>query len=116
MPRSGCPSPAETIWPAPKLSISRPATPLFFASAVGAGEDYGASQRFAAGALGAGFDGIRYLVRHDPSQKLYGIALFGAPRGADPGDKRWLHQSGPFPAELLARAEHEFGYRVLPTP
>jgi hypothetical protein len=85
-------------------------------ASLGAGEDYEASQRFAAAALAAGFDGIRYLVRHDPSHKLYGIALFGAPGAADPGDKRWPHQSGPIPAELIASAEHEFGYRVLPTP
>ena len=47
---------------------------------VSASDDYGPSQRFAASALESGFAGVRYLVRHDPAQKLYGVALF-APAG-----------------------------------
>ncbi|MGO9899342.1 MAG: RES domain-containing protein [Solirubrobacteraceae bacterium] len=46
-------------------------------ASLGANEQYAASQAFAADALDARFGGIRYLVRHDPAQKLYGIALFG---------------------------------------
>ena len=37
----------------------------------------GESQAFGVRALTAGVDGIRYLVRHDPAQRLYGLALFG---------------------------------------
>jgi hypothetical protein len=85
-------------------------------ASLGAGEEYQASQRFAAQALTAGFHGIRYLVRHDPAQKLYGIALFGPAGSADSSDPRWPHPSEPIPADLIARAEREFGYRVLPTP
>ncbi len=85
-------------------------------ASLGANEDYRASQQFAAQALGAGFEGIRYLVRHDPAQKLYGIALFGPAGSPDPGDRSWPHPSEPIPADLIARAEGEFGYRVLPIP
>ena len=48
---------------------------------LGAGDDYAPSQAFAADALRAGWDGVRYLLRHDPRQRLYGLALFG-PAGA----------------------------------
>jgi RES domain-containing protein len=95
---------------------SRRALAYGVTASLGAGEDYAASQRFAAHALAAGFDGIRYLVRHDPAQKLYGIALFGPPGAADPADGCWPHASGPIPGGVIARAEREFGYRVLPTP
>ena len=81
---------------------------------VSASEDYGPSQRFAAAALEAGFAGVRYLVRHDPAQKLYGVALF-APAGD--ADARWPEgDDGPVPAELAQRAVREFRYRILPAP
>jgi len=67
-------------------------------------------------ALAAPFDGIRYVVRRDPARRRYGIALFGPSGAADPADRRWRHPSVPIGAELIARAERDFGYRVLPTP
>lgn len=92
---------------------SRRALEFGVTATLGAGEDYTQSQAFAAQAVDAGFDGIRHLVRHDPSQHLYGIALFGAP-GADPdwpgGD------DGPIEVELAAEARAAFGYRVVPSP
>ena len=92
---------------------SRRALEFGVTATLGAGEDYTQSQAFAAQAVDAGFDGIRHLVRHDPSQHLYGIALFGAP-GADPdwpgGD------DGPIEVELAADARAAFGYRVVPLP
>lgn len=92
---------------------SRRALSFGVTAAVGAGESYAPSQRFAADAIAAGFDGVRYLVRHDPAQKLYGVALFGpagAPDGWPQGD------DAPLPDELVAEAARLFGYRVLPSP
>jgi hypothetical protein len=79
-------------------------------ASLGANEDYGPSQAFAAQAVDAGFDGIRYLVRHDPAQRLYGVALFGSEQEWPAGDDRDV------PGELIAEAKAAFGYRVLPSP
>jgi hypothetical protein len=83
---------------------------------LGAGGDYAASQEFACQAHRAGFDGVRWWVRHDPAQKLVGVALFG-PKGEPHDTDRW---PAPEPAELserlLARARRDFGYRVVPRP
>lgn len=82
---------------------------------VGASEDYAPSQAFAAAALEAGFAGVRYLVRHDPAQKLYGVALF-APAGV-PDDALWPEgEDRPIPGALVQRAISAFRYRVLPAP
>ncbi len=74
--------------------------------------DYRITQRWAAAFAAAGFDGVRYLLRHDPSQHLSGIALFG-PAGSPP----W---PAPPPEEieldLQLEVERRFGLRVLPTP
>jgi len=95
---------------------SRRALKFGVTASLGADERYEPSQVFAAEAVQEGFDGIRYLVRHDPAQKLYGIALF-APAGAtDPADPQWPTASAAILAELIAVAQRVFGYRVLPTP
>ena len=60
----------------------------------------------------AGFDGIHYLLRHDPSQRLAGVALFG-PAGAPP----WPFTPGdPIGLALIEEAERRFGLRVMPAP
>lgn len=82
----------------------------------GSGERYDESQTFAARALEDGFDGIRYFVRHDPAQKLYGIALFAQAGTPDPADRQWPADGGAIPDALVRDAERAFGYRVLPTP
>lgn len=93
---------------------SRRALGFGVTASLGAEERYERSQAFAAEAASAGFDGVRYLVRHDPSQRLYGIALFGPP-GA--GGEGWpADRDGPIPDELIAEAGAAFGCRVLPTP
>ncbi len=74
--------------------------------------DYTRVQAWAAAFAAAGFDGIRYLLRHDPSQRLVGIALFG-PAGAAEGSFR---PGEPIGTELLVEAERRFGVRVMPTP
>jgi RES domain len=96
---------------------SRRALEYGVTASVGAGESYGVSHRFAADALAAGFDGVRYLVRHDPAQKLYGFALFGPAGALDPHDSPWpAGTEVPIPDALVDEARRLFRYRVLPTP
>ena len=84
---------------------------------LGAGDDYDQSQGFARRALAAGFDGIRYLVRHDPRQQLYGVALFGDPGAPAPAAGLWPPGvSEPIPADVRAEATRLFGYKIVPTP
>jgi hypothetical protein len=85
-------------------------------SSLGANEHYEESQTFAVQALENGFDGVRYFVRHDPAQKLYGLALFAQAGIPAPGNRQWPADSGAIPNALVRDAERLFGYRVLPTP
>jgi RES domain-containing protein len=96
---------------------SRRALSFGATASLGADEDYDPSHAFAVGALDAGFDGIRYLLRHDPAQRLYGIALFADEGEPDPADPDWpagLDIS--IPDDLVERTRRLFRYRVLPTP
>lgn len=96
---------------------SRRALQFGVTASLGANEQYAASQAFAADALAAGFGGIRYLARHDPAQKLYGIALLGE-AGEQP-QKDWAEAAildQPLPSELIDEARRRFGYRILPRP
>jgi len=84
---------------------------------LGANERYDDSQAFAVDVARAGFDGVRYLVRHDPAQQLYGIALFGPAGAPDSADPDWPPGADEaIPEELVAEAGRRFGYRVLPVP
>jgi hypothetical protein len=86
-------------------------------ASLGAGEDYGASQEFAAAAADEGFGGIRYFVRHDPSQSLVGVALFGPAGAAARHDREWPAEPDiEIPQELIEAAADAFGYRVVPAP
>ena len=89
---------------------SRRALQYGVTASVGAAESYDASHEFAAGALAAGFEGVRYLLRHDPAQKLYGYALFG-PAGVWPAGT-----DTQIPDTLVEEAQRLFHYRVLPVP
>lgn len=95
---------------------SRRALTFEITASLGTNEQYADSQAFAAQALQAGFDGVRYLVRHDPAQRLYGLALFSQAGAPDPADPCWPDDSGTIPDALVKDAERLFGYRVLPTP
>jgi RES domain len=97
---------------------SRRALQFGLTASIGANEDYAESQAFAAEALAARVAGVRYLVRHDPAQKLYGVALFGEagattavvnPAGRSGSD-------GPIMEDLVQEARRLFGYRIVPTP
>jgi hypothetical protein len=96
---------------------SRRALQFGIIASLGANEDYAASHAFAADALATGFDGVRYLVQHDPAQRLYGYALFG-----QPGIPSALltpagsATDGPIPDTVVDHARRLFAYRVLPTP
>lgn len=76
------------------------------------GPDYGPAQELAANLYDAGFDGIRYRVRHDPAMILEGIALFGEP-GETP-DRLPPPKTDPIPAALI-NAGYEFRIQVIPS-
>jgi hypothetical protein len=95
---------------------SRRALSFGVTASLGANQHYEESQTFAVQALENGFDGVRYFVRHDPAQKLYGLALFAQAGIGDPADRQWPAVSGGIPDALVRDAERVFGYRVLPTP
>jgi hypothetical protein len=72
--------------------------------------DYETSQDFARDAFDGGFAGVRYWVRHDLTQQLTGVALFG-PDGGQPDDL--LRGDGAeLDEELLARACEEASFRT----
>jgi hypothetical protein len=59
----------------------------------------------------AGFQGIRYRVRHDPEASLVAVGLFGQ-SGAATGIP--VKSTGPIPIDVIEQAEAEFGISVLP--
>ena len=80
--------------------------------AIHSGQDYTLTQAWARAFSSGGFDGVRYLISHDPAQRLIGVALFGPAR------------SPPWPAgrsarignDLIREAERLFGLQVVPVP
>lgn len=72
--------------------------------------DYRSTQAWADAFARSGFDGIRYLLRHDPSQRSIGVALFGS---AGPSHGRPSGASEPIGPALLEEIERRFGIRVL---
>lgn len=96
---------------------SRRALQFGVTASLGANEEYAASQTFAVRAVADGFDGIRYLVRHDPAQKVYGYALFGR-AGSGGALMRSLGSAvdASIQEDLVDAARRLFGYRVLPPP
>lgn len=76
--------------------------------------DYEVTQAWAVALRRAGFDGIRYLVRHDPSQSLVGVALFGLAGEHD--DQFLTVKTAAIPTSLFTAAEARFGIVILPTP
>jgi RES domain-containing protein len=109
---------------------SRRALAFGVTASLGADQDYEPSQAFAVRAVQQGFAGLRYLIRHDPAQKLLGIALFGtADVGVGAGESEaWPSGSeAPLSTERVSEAHRRlahraalldgrFAYRVLPTP
>jgi RES domain len=59
----------------------------------------------------AGFEGVRYRVGHDPSQRAIGVALFGPA-----GQSDWPAAAPePLGGSLLALVRRRYGLIVLPT-
>ncbi len=85
-------------------------------ASLGADEDYAASQAFAIAAVHSGFAGIRYLVRHDPAQQLYGLALFANAKAPTTYATSAQTTTSTIPADIEREAARRFGYRILPTP
>lgn len=77
---------------------------------VHASTDYAKTQDWAAALARSGFDGICYFLRHDPAQRLTGIALFG-PAGSPSGFPAGT--SEPIDRDLIERVETRFGIHVL---
>lgn len=96
---------------------SRRALSFGVTASLGAGEDYAPGHDFAARALAAGFSGVRYLLRHDNAQQLYGAALFGPAGEPATGDPHWPMSPGAPPSDaLIDEARRRFRYRVMPVP
>ena len=86
-------------------------------AAVHATPDYALTGAWASGLAGAGFDGVRYLLSHDPAQELVGYALFGdAGEAGDPA--AWPPteptEPGEIAADVLVRARRQFGFLIVP--
>jgi RES domain len=71
---------------------------------------YEETQAWADAFARAGFDGIRYLLRHDPAQRLAGVVLFG-PAGS-PEDLP-DHPGDPIGEEALEEIRRRFGIQIL---
>ena len=71
------------------------------------------TQAWAVALFQAGFDGIHYLLRHNPAQRSAGIALFG-PAGTP--DDYPTPVSEPIGRDLLQKVARRFGVRVRLSP
>lgn len=60
----------------------------------------------------AGFDGIRFLMGHDPSAREVGVALFGRAGEHDLD----VHRTGPISADLIEEVRGRFALVVVPAP
>ncbi len=75
--------------------------------------EYAKTRRWASAFDRAGFDGVRYFVRSDPSRTLVGYAIFGEVTAARAG---WpTGNSARISYEELRKAER-WGLRIRPTP
>jgi RES domain len=75
-----------------------------------AGSDYELCRRWAEALAAAGFQGVRYRLRHDPSGSLIGIAVFG-----HAGEEDWpVERTERIPDALIREAEERFGVIVVP--
>ncbi len=86
-------------------------------ASVTAGSDYSEPQALA-DALQEVTEGVRWRLRHDLTQRLIGIALFGPAGSGDAPRSPSLPQAStePIPESLAEDAQRLFGYRGLPTP
>lgn len=78
---------------------------------VSTGTDYAASQQLGARLYEAGFDGVFYAARHDPSFTERSVAVFG---NDESGEKLLEVITEPISSDLVEEACSEFGFSVLP--
>jgi hypothetical protein len=78
---------------------------------VSAGADYTEPQRWAVRLFEAGFDGIFYAARHDPSFTERSVAVFG---DRELGEKLFEITTEPVSTELIEEACAAHGFTVLP--
>lgn len=76
------------------------------------GAEYAPAQELAATLYDAGFDGIRYRVRHDPAMRLEGVAIFGEPGVTT--DRLPAPKTAPIPENLIS-AGYAFRIQVVPS-
>jgi hypothetical protein len=86
-------------------------------AAVTSGGDYAEAQELASDVQGV-LDGLRYRARHDLRQQLVSIVWFGDVGSPTAAVMAQLPTpvTTAIPGELIAEAERQFGYEVLPTP
>lgn len=76
---------------------------------------YDQTQRWAAAFRRAGFEGIRYLVSHDPAQQLVGYAIFGiAGEATTAGADLQVVETLEIPRDLLDELTTQLGITALP--
>lgn len=76
--------------------------------------DYAKTQAWAAALSTAGFRGLRYLCRSDPSLKQVGWALFA--KAAPAPEKTWPKGSEESISDDLIDEAAQYGLKILPTP
>jgi hypothetical protein len=81
-------------------------------AAIHASENYERTQEWARAFADAGFGGVRYLVSHDPAQRLVGVALFGSAGEQDHS----VAATGPIESDVKLAARERFGILVVPSP
>lgn len=79
-------------------------------AAIHASENYERTQEWARAFAEADLGGVRYLVSHDPAQRLVGVALFGSAGAQD----RPVAATGPIESDVIVAARERFGILVLP--
>ncbi len=93
---------------------SRRAAEFGIDNAYSASADYRPSQELAALLFDAGFEGVRYKIRHDPAQGLEALALFHSAPGEHP-ELFATQKASPIPIDVIELAEREFGITVQST-
>lgn len=76
------------------------------------GLDYEPSERWAGRFYEAGFDGVFYAARYDPSFTERSVAVFG---NEETGAKLFEAATEPVPAEWVKAACEQFGFSVGPS-
>lgn len=82
-----------------------------FSLAVSAGLDYSLGERWAHALVEQGFDGIRYLVRHDVMAREVAVALFGVDK-VRVALETGLATSAPLDEKIIALG-HPYGIRSM---